>query len=271
MKTKIESKVFDFESHQVRALLVNSEPYFVGKDIAEILGYTSSANALKRHVDEDDKLTHYFSDSGQNRKMIVINESGLYSLILSSKMPNAKKFKHWVTSEVLPTIRKHGAYMTPETMKQALTDPDFIINLAMQLKEEQRAKEIEKQKRIEAEKRVDFFKPRAAYYQMILDNPKLVTASEIADYYDMTTIAFNQLLHELKVQYKQGKTWRLYSKHKGKGWASMSKRVIYVNGAERIVESMKWTPRGQLELYKLLKKNGIVPVVERGHDYDVVE
>ena len=260
-------QVFNNEDIQLPVRENNGEVGFDAEASAIGLGLTQTKNG-KTYV-RWETVSKYLSQ--HVGKGDWISEPDFYTLAIKANNETAKKFQYWVTHEVLPTIRKHGAYMTPETMKQALTDPDFIINLATQLKEEQRAKEIEKQKRIEAEKRVDFFKPRAAYYQMILDNPKLVTASEIADYYDMTTVAFNQLLHELKVQYKQGKTWRLYSKHKGKGWASMSKRVIHVNGVERIVESMKWTPHGQLELYKLLKKNGIVPIVERGHDYDVVE
>lgn len=125
------------EFGEVRAVTINNEPYFVGKDVAEILGYSRADNAIRAHVDSDDKLTHQISASGQNRDMIMINESGLYSLILSSKLPKAKEFKHWVTSEVLPAIRKHGAYMTPETIEKTLNDPDFIIGLATKLKEEQ--------------------------------------------------------------------------------------------------------------------------------------
>ena len=102
------------EFGQVRTVVIDGEPWFVGKDVAVALGYSASRNAIAAHVDDDDKLTHRFSASGQSREMTIINESGLYSLVLSSKLPTAKKFKHWITSEVLPAIRKHGAYMTPE-------------------------------------------------------------------------------------------------------------------------------------------------------------
>lgn len=100
------------EFGEIRTVVIENEPWFVGKDVAVALGYRDTADSIKRHVDNEDKLTRCFTDSGQKREMIVINESGLYSLILSSKLPKAKEFKHWVTSEVLPTIRKHGAYMT---------------------------------------------------------------------------------------------------------------------------------------------------------------
>ena len=126
------------EFGSVRTLEVNGEPYFVGKDVAIILNYKDTADAIQRHVDEDDKVKHPLTDNlGRTQEMAVINESGLYSLILSSKLPTVKKFKHWVTSEVLPSIRKHGAYMTPQVIEQTLTNPDFLIQLATTLKNEQ--------------------------------------------------------------------------------------------------------------------------------------
>lgn len=119
----------------VRTVEVNGTPYFVGKDVAVILGYTNPQKAIRDHVDDDDKTVNdSFRVNGT--AVVLINESGLYSLILSSKLPKAKEFKHWVTSEILPTIRKHGAYMTEQTLEQALTSPDFLIQLATQLKEE---------------------------------------------------------------------------------------------------------------------------------------
>ena len=103
-------KIFMYHSNEVRTIEIDGEVWFVGKDIADILGYQRTADAISAHVDEDDKLTRQFTDSGQRRDMIVINESGVYSLIFSSKLPTAKEFKHWVTSEVLPAIRKNGTY-----------------------------------------------------------------------------------------------------------------------------------------------------------------
>lgn len=128
----------DFGS--VRVVTIDNEPWFVGKDVAEALGYKRSADAIKVHVDEDDKLIRCFADSGQNRNMTIINESGLYSLILSSKLPSAKKFKHWVTSEVLPSIRRHGIYATENTIEKILSDPDYGIRLLTELKEERSAR-----------------------------------------------------------------------------------------------------------------------------------
>ena len=122
-----------FESAQfggIRVIDRDGEPWFVGKDVAEALGYGDTSDALKRHVDEEDKLTRCFTDSGQNREMFIINESGLYSLVLSSKLQSAKQFKRVVTSEILPAIRKHGGFLTREKVEEVLLSPDTIIRLA---------------------------------------------------------------------------------------------------------------------------------------------
>lgn len=141
------------EFGEIRTLTINNEPYFVGKDVANILGYQNGSRDINRHVDDEDKLTRQITVSGQGRNMTVINESGLYSLILSSKLPTAKKFKRWVTSEVLPSIRKHGAYMTEETIEKAITNPDFLIKLATELKhEKEQRKLLEEEKKINAPK-----------------------------------------------------------------------------------------------------------------------
>lgn len=125
------------EFGNVRTMAIDGEPYFVGKDVATVLGYAKPLNALTTHVDTDDSLKQGLIDNmGRMQDTIFINESGLYSLILSSKLPNAKKFKRWVTSEVLPTVRKHGAYITPDKIEEVLMNPDTIIQLANTLKAE---------------------------------------------------------------------------------------------------------------------------------------
>lgn len=115
-----EVQLFNFENHEVRSLLLNNEPWFVGKDVAETLGYTDTNQAIRKHVDDEDKLSRRFDGTGQSRDMTIINESGLYSLVLSSKLPSAKKFKRWVTSEVLPALRKTGQYQVKELSGQEL-------------------------------------------------------------------------------------------------------------------------------------------------------
>lgn len=135
------------EFGQIRTVEVGGEPWLVGKDVAQALGYSNTRDALERHVDAEDKNTVVNPDGNRgNPNMTIINESGLYSLVLSSKLPGAKKFKRWVTSEVLPSIRKHGAYITPDTLERLITSPDFGIKLLTALKDEQ-----DKRKSLEAE------------------------------------------------------------------------------------------------------------------------
>ena len=132
-------QIFNSEEFgEIRTVTIDGEPWFVGKDVADILGYAKPLNAIAAHVDEDDSLKQGLTDSlGRTQNTIFINESGLYALIFGSKLESAKRFKHWVTSEVLPAIRRHGAYMTNQTLEKALTSPDFLIQLATQLKNEQ--------------------------------------------------------------------------------------------------------------------------------------
>lgn len=140
-----ELQLFNFENNQVRTLLINDEPWFVGKDVAQILGYSNPNKAIRDHVDEEDKLTERFVLSGQNREAIVINESGVYALVFSSKLPDAKRFKRWVTSEVLPQIRKTGSYATPqltgeELMAKALIEANSVLARQSKQLEEQKPK-----------------------------------------------------------------------------------------------------------------------------------
>lgn len=133
-----ELQIFNsLEFGQIRTIEQGGEPWFVGKDVAAALGYSNTADAIQKHIDDEDKLASQFAIAGQTRSIIIINESGLYSLVLSSKLPNAKKFKRWITSEVIPSIRKHGAYMTPDKLEEVLLSPDTLMQLAQNLKDEQ--------------------------------------------------------------------------------------------------------------------------------------
>ena len=189
--------------------------------------------------------------------MTVINESGLYSLILSSKLPSAKRFKHWVTSEVLPAIRKHGAYMTNEKIEEIISNPDTIIKLATQLKQE-------RESRLIAEQRVNELTPKATYYDQVLANKSLVTITIIAKDYGMSGKKMNALLHDLGVQYRQGHTWLLYSKYQKTGWThSDTIMVDKADGSQKAVMQTKWTQKGRLGLYELLKAHDILPLIEQ--------
>ena len=141
-----EVQLFNFENHEVRSLVINSEPWFVGKDVAEVLGYKNQNDALVKHVDDEDKDTIAIRDSiGRNRNTPIINESGLYSLVLSSKLPSAKKFKRWVTSEVLPALRKTGQYQVKELsgselMAKALIEAQSVLAAKDKVIEEMKPK-----------------------------------------------------------------------------------------------------------------------------------
>lgn len=134
------NEIYNFKGQEVRTVTINNEPYFVGKDVAEILGYSNSKDALSKHVDSDDKQIIQRSQNATldipNRGLTIINESGLYSLILSSKLPQAKEFKRWVTSEVLPAIRKQGAYVTDYKAVDLLTNPNALGNFLQGLTEQ---------------------------------------------------------------------------------------------------------------------------------------
>lgn len=248
---------FNFKGNNVRTVQIDSKPYFVGKDVADILGYKNGSRDINKHVDDDDKLKYQISTAGQLREQTIINESGLYSLILSSKLPAAKEFKRWVTSEVLPTIRKHGAYLTDSAIEQTLTDPDYLIKLATQLK-------TEREGRLIAEQQVAEDRPKVTYYDKVLSNPSLVTITIIAKDYGMSGREMNAKLHELGIQYKQGKTWLLYSKYQHNGWThSDTTMVKRKDGTEKAVLNTKWTQKGRLGLYEVLKQHNIYPMIEQ--------
>ena len=217
------NEIFNFNGKQVRTIILNSEPYFVGKDVADILGYSRADNAIRSHVDDDDKLMHQFSASGQNRNMIIINESGLYSLILASKLPQAKEFKKWITSEVLPAIRKHGGYLTDRMIEQALLNPDTIIKLATDLKQER-----EKSSRLEIE--LEQAQEQARYLDLIIESKSAVVITQIAADYGMSAIKFNQLLYSLGIQHKVNNQWILYRKYMAKGYTDS--KTIEMVGSE---------------------------------------
>lgn len=252
-----ELQSFNFEGNNVRTLIVNQEPYFVAKDVADVLGYQNGSRDINSHVDSEDKLKYQISTSGQMREQIIITESGVYSLIFGSRLESAKRFKHWVTSEVLPTIRKHGAYMTPEKIEAALLNPDTIINLAKQLKSEREG-------RLIAEQQVNELRPKATYYDRVLADKSLVTISIIAKDYGMSGRALNKKLHDLGVIYKQGNTWLLYAKYQLTGWTHSDTTIVKCkDGTEKAVLNTKWTQKGRLGLYELLKQENILPLIEQ--------
>lgn len=250
-------QIFSFEKNEVRTVLVDDEPYFVGKDVADVLGYSNTAKAIRDHVDiEDRRSERIVHPSGGTQDSVVINESGLYSLILKSKLPSAKKFKRWVTSEVLPAIRKHGGYLTQEKIEEALLDPDTIIQLATTLKQE-------REKVAVLEQQVAEYEPKIGYLDMILATTDTVATSQIAADYGMSAIALNRLLHDLGVQHKVGKQWLLYKKHMNQGYTKSETTLIpMADGTEKAVMNTKWTQKGRIFIYELLKKHDYFPQLD---------
>lgn len=249
-------QIFNFEQNEVRTILVNDEPYFVGKDVAIALGFKDSNNALKQHVEDEDKIigcqntTPSFKDKlGRNQYPTLINESGIYDLIFGSNLPSAKKFKRWVTSEVLPQIRKHGMYATDEL----LNNPDLLIEVATKLKEERTL-------RLVAEQKVAEMQPKVNYHDIILANKSVTPISFIAKNYGMSAMQMNKLLHDFGIQYRQGKAWLLYAKYQNEGYTHIE--MVPVQGTDNLKPIMKWTQKGHLFLYNFLKERDILPNIE---------
>lgn len=247
-------QIFNFEQNEVRTILVNDEPYFVGKDVATALGFKDSNNALKQHVENEDKIigrqntTPSFKDKlGRNQHPTLINESGIYDLIFGSNLPSARKFKRWVTSEVLPTIRKTGSYTNvPQSFAQAL-------RLAADLEEKNQL----------LEQQIAEYEPKISYLDMILSSTDTVATSQIAADYGMSAIALNKLLNELGVQHKVSGQWILYRKHMNQGYTkSHTSEIPKADGGVKVVMNTKWTQKGRVFIYNLLTAEGYYPQMD---------
>ena len=246
------------ELGSVRIAVIDGEPFFVGKDVAVILGYSNPQKALRDHVDEEDKTVNdSFTVNGT--KGILINESGLYSLILSSKLPNAKKFKRWVTSEVLPSIRRYGMYATDDL----IANLDLAIAAFTALKEErERRMELEEVAAVQKQQIAEM-KPKATYYDVILRCKDAVNISVIAKDYGWSAQKMNEYLHQKGVQFKQSDIWLLYQKHAGCGYTKTNTHIYEDScGCEHTKVHTKWTQKGRLFIYSLLKEDGIYPQIE---------
>lgn len=253
-------KIFNnHEFGKIRTIVdENNEPWFVGRDVAEILEYRNGSRDINRHVDELDRKKEMVHDGNQLKETILINESGLYSLIFSSKMDKAREFKRWVTSEVLPAIRKDGGYMLvnrDNSEEEIMAKAVLIAQKSME-----RLKLENKQK----DQIIGELKPKADYVDKILQNKSLIKVSAIAKDYGMSAQELNKLLHKMRIQYKQGDQWLLYSKIQDKGYTSSETHVYEKkDGSTDIRLLTKWTQKGRIFLYDELKKNGYLPMIER--------
>lgn len=252
-------QIFNFEQQKVRTQVINDEPWFVGKDVADVLGYSNTRDALNRHIDSEDKSSVEIHDGTSGNPMqTIINESGLYSLILKSKMPNAKKFKRWVTSEVLPTIRKHGAYMTPEKIEEVLLNPDTIIQLANNLKDEQ-------QKRLAAEARIEAQKPKVVFAEAVEVSQNSVAVKILATVLKQNGIDIGQnrmfqwLRDNKYISSRPGGSWNMPTqKSMDKGLFELKPNTYFNNG----ISETKYTPlvtgKGQIYFINKFKTQGVL-------------
>lgn len=258
-----ELQIFNSEEFgDIRTVTINNEPWFVGKDVAVSLGYKDTSDALKKHVEDEDKLTRCFADSGQNRQMYIINESGLYALIFGSRLESAKRFKHWVTSEVLPAIRKNGSYQLAPQGEELLALAVIEAKKTIDSLKDQ-CKFLGEQA-VENQKLISELQPKANYVDKILQSKSLVTITQIAKDYGLSGRKMNQILKELKIQYKVGGQWVLYSKHQNNGYVhSRTIDITRADGRPDVTMQTEWTQKGRLFLYEELKKHGYVPVIEQ--------
>ena len=244
----------------IRTLNVDGEPWFVGKDVTGALGYTNSRKALSDHVYDEDKGVTKCDTLGGAQNIAIINESGVYSLIMGSKLPSARKFKHWVTSEVLPAIRKHGMYAVDDL----IANPDLAIQAFTALKEErEKRKALEAQTKVQA-KQIEEMQPKVTYYDIVLNCKDLVSVNTIAKDYGKSAIWLNKWLHDHGIQYRQGKVWILYQKYAKKGYAKSRTRTFSdSDGGNHARVHTYWTQAGRIFIYDLLKENDILPLIEQ--------
>ena len=213
---------------------------FCAKDVAEALGYNNTMKAVRDHVDEEDKLRERIVLSGQNRQAIFINESGLYALILSSKLESARRFKHWVTSEVLPSIRKQGGYMVAhpdETDEEILDRALQIMKAAIESRDEVIAELL----------------PRADYADEVLDSVSCITTTQLAKELGMTAQELNRRLCEMRIQYWQSGQYMLYAEYARMGLAkSRTHKRVMKHGTVLTELYLVWTERGRDFIHNLL-------------------
>lgn len=256
-----ELKIFENnEFGEIRTILdEQGESWFVGKDIAQILEYSRPTKAIQDHVDYEDRDEVPIQDSiGRNQNTPIINESGLYALIFSSKMKKAKEFKRWVTNEVLPAIRKDGGYMVT---KEGETEEELIARALILAQKSIDRLELENKQKDQI---IGELRPKADYVDKILQNTSLIKVSSIAKDYGMTPQEMNNLLHELRIQYKQGKQWLLYANIQDKGYTSSETHVYKKKDGTTDVNLLtKWTQKGRMFLYEELKRNGYLPMIEK--------
>lgn len=255
-----EMQVFNnAEFGEVRTVTQNGEPWFVAADVCKALEIANNRDALGR-LDGDEKGVVSTDTLGGKQSVTIINEPGLYALVLGSRKPEAKVFKRWITHEVIPSIRKHGMYAVDDLIK----NPDLGIAAFMALKEE-RAKRAALESTCAVQtQQIAEMQPKASYYDLILNCKDLMSVTKIAKDYGQSAIWLNEKLRELGVQFRQGDIWLLYQKYAARGYTSTkTHEYLGSDGDNHARVSTYWTQKGRLFIYELLKKNGILPIMER--------
>lgn len=232
-------------------------PLFLAKDVAKWIEHNDMSRMVSL-VDDDEKLKRTLYVSGQNRKMWFLTEDGLYEVLMQSRKPIAKQFKKEV-KKILKDIRRKGMYATDEL----LDNPDLLIKVATQLKEERNLRiEMEQQNEM-LQQTVAEYEPKVNYLDVILSSDDTVTVSQIAQDYGMTPNQLNKILNELKVQHKVNKQWILNKKYKGQGYVkSKTFDIPKKDGGVKVVMDTRWTQKGRIMLYDLLKDEGYYPQVD---------
>lgn len=241
-----ELQTFNFEELPVRTLTVDKEPYFVGKDVARILGYKRTADAIRDHVELEDKGVGKIQTPGGMQNVTIINESGLYSLIFSSKLESAKRFKRWVTSEVLPAIRKHGIYATDNVIENILNNPDYIINVLTEYKKE-------KEHNLALKQQVKENKPKVLFADSVAGSDNSILVGELAKLLKQNgvDVGQNRLFKWLRnngyLIKKSGESYNLPTqKSMDLEILDIKKRVINnPDGSSKITRTPKVTGKGQ--------------------------
>lgn len=251
------NEVFNFHGQEVRTVTIDNDPYFSNADVCKILEINNPSQALKK-LKQDGVITNEVIDGlGRKQDMKFVSESNLYKLIFQSKKKEAEAFTDWVTSEVLPAIRKHGLY----AIDDLLDNPDMAIAALQKLKEERQLRLQAQEEVAQKNQIIQELQPKATYYDLVLQNKTLVPISVIAKDYGMSATKLNKVLHELKVQYKQGNTWLLYQKYASKGYTQSKTHTI---DADYSKMHTYWTQKGRLFIYDLLKnKKNILPLIEQ--------
>lgn len=237
------------EFGEIRTITIDGEPWLVGKDVAAALGYSNPQEAIRNHVEDEDKRVSEILTPGGKQKAPIINEPGLYSLVMSSKLPTAKKFKRWVTYEVLPSIRKHGAYMTPDTLQAAILNPDTMIQLCQQLKSEQEKNVALKAENAKLTVDKQIMQPKADYFDELVERNTLTNFRETAKQLGVPPKRFLEFLIDHKYVYRD---------KRGKLLPYEDKNIGLFEVKETFNEKTSWsgtqtlvTPKGR-ETFRLL-------------------